>query len=513
LPPRRAASMRRLPTPSWLCAVLVVHVVIPVLAEDVLTIDIGSTSTRFCYIEQLPTGGSHTQEDLGNEVSRSSYQTKVICYEANKTETIDPENENLSELLNIRDGRGISSFVSTLEEANTTTNGTNSKGWVYLYDALDTTLPKNIPKDVPVLLYATAGIRDRFSIRAQRALEHVMHITLEKFGFTKVVKTSIMPGPVEGIYAWWAVNYVLDRLNSCTYDVIEFGGQSVQLVRKLDPYMSWNDNSVTLGFKKEQYFVQSYHNWGAEATWKRFKAGLKGGINPCMVEGLPDEENRIGISNPQECRDHIKALFFRDQKGCTAEDTSILEEGGKYLPPPLSRQTTVVLGQMAGGIRNSVEKLWKWAANATQPRSEKAKEGCAALGNRIAPMLGDLNRNHQALLRDAAFCACSLNVTETKTVLFNEKHATRRCFGINYLQLMTSLAFGLRHTTDTSAFAFQLGVKRYDQWLSWPLGAAVHYSLWPTRWTRQSNTTTAPPFCDNPVGHNGLEAEVKIIQV
>jgi hypothetical protein len=140
---------------------------------------------------------------------------------------------------------GISSFSRNLTGLKTylprLTNFARSK------------LPTGVsPKEVPLKLEATGGVRALKSAEQQRLMKYVQGI-LKQSGF-KDPQAVTITGVEEGVFQWESINYLLGTLDSGnTVGLIEMGGASVQVTFQ----------------KGEKLYSKTYDGLGETHIWNK----------------------------------------------------------------------------------------------------------------------------------------------------------------------------------------------------------------------------------------------------
>lgn len=104
-----------------------------------------------------------------------------------------------------------------------------SKSLIPLLDFAKRNIPKRHWDCSPISFYATAGLRMTGEPIAQAILGNVKTLS-EKYPFP-IETIEIMDGKDEGVYAWIALNYLLDTIEGIeTVAIMDLGGGSTQLV-------------------------------------------------------------------------------------------------------------------------------------------------------------------------------------------------------------------------------------------------------------------------------------------
>lgn len=133
-------------------------------------------------------------------------------------------------------------------------------------------IPKDLWPTSPVVLKATAGLRLLDANKAENILNTVRD-TIKKSGFlVGDDAVEIMDGTDEGIFSWFTVNFLLNRLSGHnTVAALDLGGGSTQVTfSPKDPQKtpSFKDymHTVPTGDTKVDVFTHSYLNLGLMAV-------------------------------------------------------------------------------------------------------------------------------------------------------------------------------------------------------------------------------------------------------
>lgn len=143
-------------------------------------------------------------------------------------------------------------------------------------------------RDIPIVFHATAGLRklnegaDLILNTVRNALSK--YIVDEKykdyhFKFFKNPETavSLLTGKDEGIYAWLAVNFVMNRIgnlaiNQSTMAIMDLGGASVQLVFEVDQtkeLLYFKESAKASNFSENHPYVEFSYNGKNHVLFQR----------------------------------------------------------------------------------------------------------------------------------------------------------------------------------------------------------------------------------------------------
>lgn len=143
---------------------------------------------------------------------------------------------------------------------------------VALMDEAKRFIPQVLWSTTPIVLKATAGLRLLNAAKADQILSAVRGV-IDRSGFLVGEKAvEIMDGTDEGIFSWFTVNFLLNRLNSHnTVAALDLGGGSTQVTfAPKDPQQTPNFkdfmHTVPTGDSKIDVFTHSYLGLGLMAV-------------------------------------------------------------------------------------------------------------------------------------------------------------------------------------------------------------------------------------------------------
>ncbi|KAJ3673365.1 hypothetical protein LUZ60_006739 [Juncus effusus] len=230
--------------------------------------------------------------------------------------TINPSSSlpliDLDRTVVMRSSPGLSSFVNNPNEAG------NS------IDELVKFAKRNVKAEMvgstEIRLMATAGLRLVGEEVREEILESVRRVLRESGFKFQNDWASVIPGYEEGLYAWVAANYALNKLGGDpneTIGIIELGGASAQLTFVSDE--KFPDESLhVLKFGNIKYNLcsKSFLHFGQNAAQESLHDLIKSGSmklngDPCMPKGYIYGNEMVktdinGTGNFTECR---KASF------------------------------------------------------------------------------------------------------------------------------------------------------------------------------------------------------------
>lgn len=140
-----------------------------------------------------------------------------------------------------------------------------------LLDKAKAFIPESFWSSTPLVLKATAGLRLLNPAEAENLLNTVRDTFLHSGFLVKDDAVEILDGVDEGIYSWFTINFLLDRLSSRnTVAALDLGGGSTQTtfapkdVHKT-PMMADFMHTVSTQQAKVEVFTNSYLNLGLMA--------------------------------------------------------------------------------------------------------------------------------------------------------------------------------------------------------------------------------------------------------
>lgn len=210
--------------------------------------------------------------------------------------------------------------------------GDDAEGAAKSLDVLMEVALKNVPAEYqacsPVAVKATAGLRKLGEVKSNNTLAAVRNRLENAYPFPLVSEArngvEVMPGEMEGVYAWITVNYLLGHIGgpdkNPTAAVLDLGGGSTQIIFEptfpdqprggLPTKLAEGDHKYALNFGNRDFdlYQHSYLGYGlmearnnlhstiVDALYQSHKASdaptafLKHPItNPCIAPGLSRE--------------------------------------------------------------------------------------------------------------------------------------------------------------------------------------------------------------------------------
>jgi guanosine-diphosphatase len=215
-------------------------------------------------------------------------------------------------------GSGLSSYDGDAEGA--------AKSLDVLMDVALKSVPKEYQGCTPVAVKATAGLRKLGEKKSNNTLEAVRHRLETVYPFPVVSEekggVEVMPGEMEGVYAWITVNYLLGKIGgpdkTPTAAVLDLGGGSTQIIfeptfpdhpRGGLPTSLPDDHKYSLSFGSRDFalYQHSYLGYGIMEARNNLHATLLDSlyethkdsgstaylqapiVNPCIAPGMSRE--------------------------------------------------------------------------------------------------------------------------------------------------------------------------------------------------------------------------------
>jgi ectonucleoside triphosphate diphosphohydrolase 5/6 len=163
---------------------------------------------------------------------------------------------------------GLSSYADNPDEGAKRLNGLIQKARDYI--------PKDKWASTPITLKATAGLRLLPKAKADAILDAVSE-TIRTSGFKPIENAvGIMDGVDEGIFSWFTVNFLLDRIGgpvSKTVAALDLGGGSTQItvassVETQGAYHKDDIQNISLFHQNVPLYTHSYLGLGLQSVRK-----------------------------------------------------------------------------------------------------------------------------------------------------------------------------------------------------------------------------------------------------
>ncbi|KAK7085353.1 Ectonucleoside triphosphate diphosphohydrolase 5 [Halocaridina rubra] len=225
---------------------------------------------------------------------------------------------------------GLSSYADNPEEG--------AKSLLPLLDLAKGKIPQKNWGSTPLVLKATAGLRLLSEEKADALLDEVRKV-LGNSGFrTTENSVGIMDGRDEGIFSWFTVNYLMDRISGDAKDTLvalDLGGGSTQITfvpAEVDTLKTTPEEyltSISLLHKELKLYTHSYLGLGLmaarEAVLLKHKAGDNIIHSPCINPIISTQWHYGGndyiVKGPQD----VKYQEIRGQAGRLSENRPIAD--------------------------------------------------------------------------------------------------------------------------------------------------------------------------------------------
>ncbi|KAI4953968.1 hypothetical protein J4E91_001677 [Alternaria rosae] len=227
------------------------------------------------------------------------------------------ESENFEMTPKREGGSGLSAYGDNPEAA--------AKSLDVLMDVALKNVPKEYQSCTPVAVKATAGLRKLGEQKSNAILAAVRHHLDNDYPFPLVSEekngVEVMPGEMEGVYAWITVNYLLGKIGgpdkNPTAAVLDLGGGSTQIIFEptfpdtprggLPTELAKGDHRYELDFANQNFnlYQHSYLGYGLMEARNNVHSTLLAGlhennkdnkeylqkpiVNPCIAPGMTRE--------------------------------------------------------------------------------------------------------------------------------------------------------------------------------------------------------------------------------
>ncbi|CAF1286547.1 unnamed protein product [Rotaria magnacalcarata] len=254
-------------------------------------------------------GGVYVPKQIGNEDPNIHYGVVIDCGSSGSRlyiyiwpEHSGKENE-LLQIKQLLDKQG-NPVVKKLEPGLSSMAKTPGNATEYLITLLDFAaeiIPSDKHRDTPLYILATAGLRLLTPNEQKALLEDLFNDIVQNYHF-QIEKTHIqvIPGKLEGIYSWIAINYVLGRFQSNTTDsisvtngqtisiskkrpstvgILDMGGASAQIAFEVSPDTPVEGEEIaefSLGYDENQeifkyrIYVTTFLGYGANKAFEKY---------------------------------------------------------------------------------------------------------------------------------------------------------------------------------------------------------------------------------------------------
>ncbi|XP_042881763.1 ectonucleoside triphosphate diphosphohydrolase 5-like isoform X4 [Penaeus japonicus] len=225
---------------------------------------------------------------------------------------------------------GLSSYADNPEEG--------AKSLLPLLELAKGRIPKQHWASTPLVLKATAGLRLLPEEKAEALLHEVKKVLTASGFHTTENSVGIMDGRDEGIFSWFTVNYLMDRITGDpkeTLVALDLGGGSTQItfvpVEQTTVQSTPEDylTSISLLHKNLNLYTHSYLGLGLMAARKAVLLQHKGedGVihSPCVNPIIDHQWSYGGETYTIRGSEHPKYQEIRGQAGRLSENRPIAD--------------------------------------------------------------------------------------------------------------------------------------------------------------------------------------------
>ncbi|CAF3470059.1 unnamed protein product [Rotaria socialis] len=320
-------------------------------------------------------GGVYVPKRVGNEDPNIHYGVVIDCGSSGSRlyiyiwpEHSGQENE-LLQIKQLLDKQG-NPVVKKLEPGLSSMAKTPGNATEYLISLLDfaaETVPSDKHRETPLYILATAGLRFLTPNEQKALLEDLFNDIVQNYHF-QIEKTHIqvIPGKLEGIYSWIAINYVLGRFQSNTTDsisvtsgqtisiskkrpstvgILDMGGASAQIAFEVSPDIPVEGEEIaefSLGYDENQeifkyrIYVTTFLGYGANKAFEKYIDR----IISIALKSSPSNSTHILIDDA-DCLPHgYTANYTRYNKTITIKGEGDFHSCAKHLVTLLNLNTT-----------------------------------------------------------------------------------------------------------------------------------------------------------------------------
>lgn len=328
-------------------------------------------------------------------------------------------------------GSGLSSY------------GDDAEGAAKSLDVLMDVAVKNVPPEyqgcTPVAVKATAGLRKLGEVKSNNTLAAVRHRLETAYPFPLVSEekngVEVMPGEMEGVYAWITVNYLLGHIGgpdkNPTAAVLDLGGGSTQIIFEptfpdtprggLPTKLAEGDHKYALNFGSRDFdlYQHSYLGYGLMEA--------RNNLHSTILDSLYESNKDTGSTA------YLKAPIVNP---CIAPGMS--REVAVHLPKdhPLGESVTV---NMTGPATAAPTQCRGWVEKTLHKGDECKIAPCAFRGVHQPPFEQTFAREAVYLLSYFYDRTQDLGMPETFTLRELQDLANRVCQGESGWDVFTSV--------------------------------------------------------------------------
>lgn len=359
-------------------------------------------------------------------------------------------------------------------------------------------IPEALWKDVPVMIFATAGMRLVDSSKAEAVYADLRNGLLNSnYPFDREsLQAKTISGREEGVFAFVAANYLAERISvdlqirsQELMGVLDLGGSSTQIAV---PPLARVGDAILPSLRDGNMYVKSFLSLGMErmrqltfktvvqqAHWaQRSSAQVS---NPCsFTDYVEAGEVWRGTGDAVQCQQAIATVLRREASHCE-EQRRENSKNPACLPMQMikSAQDAAFAGVprffMISGYVFVVDFARWWLSipevlpKASDNMAQDEKEILNALAKNATysnPTLKEL-RAAAAVLCAGPWAKLSAAASSSRHKFTPEKKAPHRCFELNYIITLLSVGYGFPE--DSRPFQYVDAIGGRD--VEWSLGA------------------------------------------
>jgi hypothetical protein len=345
-------------------------------------------------------------------------------------------------------------------------------------------IPQEWLKSVPVLVFATAGMRlvdpDAAKVLYDRLLVGLVE---SDFPFdSSALRARTISGHEEGLFALLAANYLSGRLDLSLeargnlIGVLDLGGSSTQIA--VPPVVSRGAPVIP---QLTGGYIQSFLSLGMErmrlTTYSRIVEAAGSALtaklavpNPCAFFGYIEEsEPWRGTGSAVACEREVQNTLALEREQCLSD----AEEGclpGEHLRLPTSTNgDTFRLLMISGYLYVTDFAGWWLEKPGTRPASSEAPSN---LETYKKPTIAELRAAAEVLCAEPWDRISDVALDQSRMHRYTAPNKVpHRCFELNYIITLLSEGFGF----DPRERLFDIVDEVNGNEIEWTLGALLHH--------------------------------------
>jgi len=361
-------------------------------------------------------------------------------------------------------------------------------------------IPRSLHSAVPVLIFATAGMRLVQAQKARAVYEGLRVGVLDgDFPFDrKAYQARTISGREEGVYAFLAANYLAQRIgldlkvrNQNLMGVLDLGGSSTQIAV---PPKVREGSPIAASLGEAHMYVRSFLSLGMErmrqltfqTLFQEAHWALRGGArvpNPCAFDGyIESGELWRGTGDAAQCQKVVATVLRREATLCRGSEPRSLRRSS-CLPMGLVRPAMDAASAavprfflISGFVFVADFTRWWLEHPGVLPKPSEdlladEREILSALGNATAftsPTIAELKA------AVAVLCASPWSNVSNSAANPSTRHryspiskVPHRCFELNYIITLLSHGYGFPEGSRPFQFVDAIAGREVE----WTLGA------------------------------------------